>query len=85
MPGFNANSDLAVVKDFKFGDFHAHPAHARQLHEPARQLAARATHWLLDEPFAALDERTRHRLQALLLDLRGSDGLSMLFVTHSIE
>jgi len=51
----------------------------------ARQLAAHATHWLLDEPFAALDERTRHRLQALLLDLRTSDGLSMLFVTHSIE
>ncbi len=51
----------------------------------ARQLATGATHWLLDEPFASLDERTRHHLQHLLLELRRDRDLSILFVTHSIE
>ncbi len=51
----------------------------------ARQLAAGATAWLLDEPFASLDERTRYALQDLLLDLRRAQSLSVLFVTHNIE
>ena len=40
---------------------------------------------LLDEPFAALDERTRFRLQDLLLDLRARFDLQYVFVTHSIS
>lgn len=51
----------------------------------ARLLALGADHWLLDEPFGALDERTRHHLQRLLLTLKDEQGLSALFVTHSIE
>jgi NitT/TauT family transport system ATP-binding protein len=39
---------------------------------------------LLDEPFAALDERTRFRLQDLLLEMKASFGLQYVFVTHSI-
>ncbi len=50
----------------------------------ARQLASGATSWLMDEPFAALDERTRYALQDVLLELRATRGLSVLFVTHSI-
>src|SRR5690606_27927620 len=38
----------------------------------------------LDEPFAALDERTRFRLQDLLLDLKKTLPLQFIFVTHSI-
>ncbi len=51
----------------------------------ARQLAAGAKNWLLDEPFSSLDERTRYALQDLLLELRRRQGLSALFVTHGIE
>jgi NitT/TauT family transport system ATP-binding protein len=50
----------------------------------ARALVTRPRVLLLDEPFAALDERTRFRLQDLLLDLRGSLDLQYFFVTHSI-
>jgi len=40
---------------------------------------------LLDEPFAALDERTRFRMQDLLLELKTRLDLQYVFVTHSIS
>jgi len=51
----------------------------------ARALITRPKILLLDEPFAALDERTRFRLQDLLLDLRARFDLQYVFVTHSIS
>lgn len=50
----------------------------------ARALITQPKILLLDEPFAALDERTRFRLQDLLLELKTSYALQYLFVTHSI-
>jgi NitT/TauT family transport system ATP-binding protein len=50
----------------------------------ARALVTNPRVLLLDEPFAALDERTRFRLQDLLLDLQSRLGLQYFFVTHSI-
>ena len=50
----------------------------------ARALVTRPGIVLLDEPFAALDERSRFRLQDLLLDLKLGLGLQYVFVTHSI-
>jgi len=50
----------------------------------ARALASDARLLLLDEPFAALDEISRARLQDLLLDLRARRGMTLLSVTHSI-
>jgi NitT/TauT family transport system ATP-binding protein len=51
----------------------------------ARALITKPKVLLLDEPFAALDERTRFRLQDLLLDLRARLNLQYIFVTHSIS
>jgi NitT/TauT family transport system ATP-binding protein len=50
----------------------------------ARALAVRPRLLLLDEPFAALDEITRWRLNDELLDLWRSEGLAIVFVTHSV-
>lgn len=49
----------------------------------ARALVSRPSLLLLDEPFAALDERTRHRLQEDLRGLWISLGMTVVFVTHS--
>jgi NitT/TauT family transport system ATP-binding protein len=38
----------------------------------------------MDEPFAALDEFTRHKLQTDLLGLWRELGCTIVFVTHSI-
>jgi NitT/TauT family transport system ATP-binding protein len=50
----------------------------------ARALAARPKLLLMDEPFAALDEFTRHRLQDQVLTLTAELGCTTVFVTHSL-
>ncbi len=51
----------------------------------ARALANRPALVLMDEPFAALDHLTRERMQDQLLELQQAEGMSVLFVTHSID
>jgi NitT/TauT family transport system ATP-binding protein len=51
----------------------------------ARSLVTEPKIVLLDEPFAALDERTRFRMQDLLLQLKSRLQLQYVFVTHSIS
>jgi NitT/TauT family transport system ATP-binding protein len=50
----------------------------------ARALATRPDVLLMDEPFGALDEFTRHKLDADLRTLWARGGLTVVFVTHSI-
>lgn len=51
----------------------------------ARALITQPNIVLLDEPFAALDERSRFRMQDLLLELKQRLSLQYIFVTHSIS
>lgn len=50
----------------------------------ARALAMNPRILLMDEPFAALDEITRHRLNDDLVRLWREKGLTIVFVTHSV-
>ncbi len=51
----------------------------------ARALAPSPSLLLMDEPFGALDERTRATLQLQLELLWRSTGVTIVFVTHNIE
>ncbi|MEJ7930528.1 ABC transporter ATP-binding protein [Ramlibacter sp. AN1015] len=50
----------------------------------ARAIITRPRLLLMDEPFAALDEMTRNRLNDDVLRLWAQHGLTVVFVTHSI-
>ncbi len=50
----------------------------------ARAVVTRPSVLLLDEPFAALDEITRFRLNRDLLDLWDRGDFTVVFVTHSV-
>lgn len=50
----------------------------------ARAMVTKPRLILMDEPFAALDEITRFRLNNDLLELKDKIGCTVIFVTHSV-
>ena len=71
----------------KFADSYPHPLSGGMKQRVAigRVLANDAQLALMDEPFGALDAMTRERLQDELLSIWRATGLSVVFVTHSLE
>jgi NitT/TauT family transport system ATP-binding protein len=51
----------------------------------ARALALEPLMLLMDEPFGSLDAQTRSRLQRELNEIAARTGVTVLFVTHSIQ
>ncbi len=77
---------LEMVSLEDFGDHHPDQLSGgmQQRVAIARSLAEKPRLLLMDEPFGALDEMTRERMQTELLRICTETGASVVFVTHSI-
>lgn len=74
---------------FKPTDWHKKPSQLsggmKMRASIARALITQPDILLLDEPFAALDDMLRSKLNDLLLEIVAQAGCTMLFVTHNIS
>jgi len=85
----NAPSPVTLLEVMGLADFHAMYPHTlsggmQQRVALARALSTGAPLWLMDEPFAALDELTRETLTEEVLQLWDDFRPTVLWVTHQI-
>lgn len=82
-----AMSLLREVGLEEFAQYYPHQMSGgmRQRAAVARALAIQPKILLMDEPFSALDELNRRKLQTLCRQLYEERDITILFVTHSIE
>jgi NitT/TauT family transport system ATP-binding protein len=51
----------------------------------ARAYAVKPQFLLMDEPFGALDAQTRSAMQDMLLEVLGTEGKTVVMITHSVD
>lgn len=77
--------DLVGLRGFEHKHPHQLSGGMRQRAAVARALANSPAILLMDEPFAAIDAITRRRLQEELGEICAKEGMTVLFVTHSVD
>ena len=80
---------LLGVVGFQKSDWHKLPSQLsggmKMRASIARAMSTRPSILLLDEPFAALDDMLRSKLNDMLLSIASEQNCTMLFVTHNIS